>query len=102
MSDVYRKCPNCGTLNLNKDYCKACGTLINTQVRRQQERAERLEQEQRADQNKKPHKITLFFENAKEHSNPFIKYTFRVLYSIWVVVLAIGSFIAFIIGYVAA
>ncbi|WP_378174885.1 hypothetical protein [Aquimarina sp. SS2-1] len=102
MSDIYRKCPNCGTLNLNQDYCKECGTLINTSLRRTQERAQRLAKKQNAAKAKKPNKITLFFENAKEHENVVIRYTAQFFYSIWIVVLAIGSFLAFVIGYVAA
>ncbi len=102
MSDIYRKCPNCGTLNLNRDYCEECGTLINTTLKRKQERTQRLEKKAKAIKAKKPNKITLLFENAKEHNNVFIRYTARFFYSIWIVVLAIGSFLAFVIGYIAA
>ncbi|AXT49504.1 hypothetical protein D1818_01210 [Aquimarina sp. BL5] len=102
MSDIYRKCPNCGTLNLNSDYCKECGTLINTVLRRKQERKQRLEKKAIATKSQRPNKITLFFERVREHPNVFIRYTARFFYSIWIVVLAIGSFLAFIIGYIAA
>ncbi|MFD2562135.1 hypothetical protein [Aquimarina rubra] len=102
MSDIYRKCPNCGTLNLNRDYCKECGTLVNSTLKRNQERKQRLEQKQKAIKEQKPNKITLFFEQAKEHQNIFIRYTAKFFYSIWIVVLAIGSFLAFVIGYIAA
>ncbi|MHA7057243.1 hypothetical protein ACWGOQ_0008500 [Aquimarina sp. M1] len=102
MSDIYRKCSNCGTLNLNRDYCKACGSLINTSLQRKQERKQRLAKREKARIAKKPNKITLFFERAKQHQNIVIRYTARFLYSVWVVVIAVGSFLAFIIGYVAA
>ncbi len=102
MSDVYRKCPTCGLINLNRDYCKHCGVLINTNLRRQKERAQRLNKKKTAAAAKKPHKITLFFEKAKTHSNPIIRFIVLLFYSIWVVVVAIASFLALIIGYITA
>ncbi len=43
-----------------------------------------------------------FFENVKDHDNIFIRYTARFFYYIWLVVLAIGSFLALVISYISA
>ncbi|TPN86182.1 hypothetical protein [Aquimarina algicola] len=102
MSDIYRKCQDCGTFTLNEDYCQQCGAIINTQLKRKLQREHQaIEREKRA-QSEKPNAVTLFFQNAMNHSNIFIRLIVRFFYSIWVIVLAIGSFIAFLIGYIAA
>ncbi|GAA4271478.1 hypothetical protein U6A24_12905 [Aquimarina gracilis] len=102
MSDVYRKCPECGIMNLNRDYCEQCGVLVNTNMRRQKERQQRIKKKKAVAAAKKPNRITLFFEKAKTHPNPIIRFVVLFFYSIWIVVLAIGSFLALIIGYITA
>ena len=103
-TETYRTCQNCGTENLNRDYCKNCGEIININLKRKLER-ERKAKEKMASESEKvkeKNRVTLFFENAKEHENVFIRYTSRFFYSIWVVVLAVGSFLAIVFGYIAA
>ena len=103
MSDVvYRKCPNCGTLNLNKDYCQKCGELINTSIQRKEEQATRVANIKKKIQERSPNKVSLFFERIKKHPNIMVRGIAKFFYSIWVVVLAIGGIIALIIAYVAA
>ncbi|AWX46136.1 hypothetical protein HME9304_03168 [Flagellimonas maritima] len=100
--EVYRRCTNCGTVNLNRDHCKQCGQLINVNLKRELDRERRTQKKQQENKEKKPNKISLFFESTKEHSNPLIRYTAKFFYSIWVIVIAIGSFLAFVLGYIAA
>ena len=102
MSDTYRKCPSCGTMNLNRDYCKSCGILINTNLKRTQERNARLEKQKETLRNKEPNKITLLFEKAKVHPNGFVRFTAKFFYSVWILLLVIGGLIAFAIAYIAA
>jgi ribosomal protein L32 len=100
---TYRKCPNCGKMSLNQDYCPACGTIINTTLKRELARKEKAaKKQQEAAVPKKKSAVTIFLENSKDHQNPFIKYTARFFYSIWIVVIAIGSFLALLFGYIAA
>ncbi|PIB39347.1 hypothetical protein [Maribacter sp. 4G9] len=101
-NETYRTCQNCGTENLNRDYCKNCGEIININLKRKLERQQKAKEKSATQKVKKKNKITLFFENAKQHENIVIRYTARFFYSIWIVVLAIGSFLALIFGYIAA
>ena len=94
---VYKVCANCGKSTLNRDYCEHCGAIINIYLKRRLERKKR-EAQRKEDKNR----ITVFFENAIEHPNIFIRGAAYFFYSIWVVVIAVGSFLAFLIGYVAA
>lgn len=100
--DTYRTCQNCGTENLNRDYCKNCGEIININLKRKLERQQKAKEKNATQEVKKKNKITLFFEDAKQHENIVIRYTARFFYSIWIVVLAIGSFLALVFGYIAA
>lgn len=105
MSDeTYRTCSHCGTVNLNRDYCKNCGKIININLKRKLERERKAEEKSRTEikNQKKKSKVTLFFERARENENIIIRYTARFFYSIWIVVLAIGSFLALVFGYIAA
>lgn len=101
-TDTYRKCPNCGTMNKNTDHCANCGTMINTIKRREMEQKDR-ERKIRADRKEeKPNVVTTFFEKARRHQNPIVKGMATIVYSIWVVVFAIGAFFAYIVAYLAA
>jgi uncharacterized Zn finger protein (UPF0148 family) len=97
----YRTCQKCGTINLNRDYCSHCGHIVNINLERKlkrEEKAQKKEEQAAKDKNQ----VTLFFERVLDHKNPFIRYTAKFFYSIWVVVLAIGSFLALIFSYIAA
>lgn len=99
---TYRTCQNCGTVNLNRDYCEHCGEIININLKRKLEREQKAKDKTAAEKVQKKNKITVFFEEAKEHQNFLIRYSAKFFYSIWVIVLAIGSFLALLFGYIAA
>lgn len=99
---TFRTCQNCGTVNLDRDYCKNCGEIININLKRKLEREQKAQEKAASKKVKKKNKITVFFEKAKENDNLFIRYTARFFYSIWIIVLAIGSFLALLFGYIAA
>lgn len=99
---VYRTCPECGTTVANDDYCPNCGALVNAHKRRKQER-ERQVAEKRAKREADKRKAGPgFFERAKEHKSPFVRFGAKFFYSIWIVVIAIGAILAIVIGYIAA
>lgn len=101
--ETYRRCPNCGEMSLNQDYCPACGSIVNITLKRELERKERaLQKQKKSEDPKKKSAVTRFLENVKDHDNIVIRYVARFLYSIWVVILAIGSFLAILFGYIAA
>lgn len=100
--EVYRRCRDCGTININTDYCGQCGSHVNIDLKRQlaRQRLEAKKEEERKLQGPDP--IARFFEKALNHPNFLVAALARVLYSIWVVVMLVGAFIAFLFGYVAA
>ncbi|CAN0571513.1 unnamed protein product [Ectocarpus sp. 12 AP-2014] len=102
-TETYRRCPNCGKMSLNQDYCPACGNIINITLKRELEQKEKASQRiKELNDPKKKSAITLFLENVKNHDNLVIKYVARFFYGIWIVVLAIGSFLALLFSYIAA
>ena len=101
-SKIYRTCQRCGTVNLNKDYCQNCGEIINISLKRNLQSEQNKKAQLSLEKAKKKNKITIFFEEAKENENLIVRFLARFFYSIWVIVLAIGSFLAFLLGYIAA
>ncbi|RKN83486.1 hypothetical protein [Ulvibacterium marinum] len=99
---TYRTCQNCGTVNLNKDYCQECGEIVNILLERKIERENKALKKERMEKQKEPNKVTVFFEKAKTHPNIVLRSIAIFFYSIWVIVLAIGSFFALLFGYIAA
>ena len=101
-NETYRKCSECGTMTMNSDYCKNCGTLININLRRKQEREEKELLRKEKNRLKTPNALAAFFEKARTHENPIVRVLANVIYSVWMVVFAIGAFFAYIFGYIAA
>ncbi len=102
-NEISRRCPNCKVMYVNKDYCPTCGIIINTNLKRKLEREKKatLKQAERNDPKNKS-AVTVFLEKIKDHKNPLVKYVARFFYSLWIIILAIGSFIALIFSYIAA
>ena len=98
----YKKCPNCGTINLNRNYCEDCNAVIDAGLIRRLEQmvkaVKKRKVETEAQQNAKPS----FFEMAKKHPNLMVRVVGRAFYSVWILVLAIGGALALIFAYVAA
>lgn len=103
-NETYRRCSNCGKMSLNQDYCPVCGNIINITLKRELERKEKAAQQLQKEREKQKKKsaFTIFLENVKDHDNIIIKFVARFVYSIWLVVLAIGSFFALLFTYIAA
>lgn len=102
-TETYRRCSNCGKMSLNQDYCTACGSIINITLKREQERKEKTRQRiKELSDPKKKSAVTVFLENVKDHDNIIIKFVARFFYGIWIIVLAIGSFLALLFSYIAA
>ena len=98
----YRTCPNCGHMNLNRDYCEQCGEIVNVLLKRKLDREQKAAEKSAQEPVESPNRLTLFFENASTHKNIVVRSFAKFFYSIWVVVLAIGSFLALVFGYIAA
>ena len=93
------RCPKCGTINTNKDYCENCGFLINTHLRRELERRKKQEQKLREKEEKGPSKGARIAKTALEHPNFLIRYFSKTIYAIWAFIgLLIGALIAGVIA----
>ena len=102
MKQTFRKCPKCGTVNENQDYCQNCGALINTILKRKLERQQRKEDKRKKAALEEPNAFTAWFERAKTHPNVLIRYTTKFFYSIWILFIAIGVGLALVVSYIAA
>lgn len=94
------KCRKCGVFSTNSDYCKNCGHLISYAKKRElkieKEKKERIAIEKNKLENPN------WVERLKKHPNILFKAIGWVLYSGFLVLTAIGTFIAWIIAMVAA
>ncbi|MDR6967228.1 transcription initiation factor TFIIIB Brf1 subunit/transcription initiation factor TFIIB [Flavobacterium arsenatis] len=99
-SKTYSKCDQCGTTNLNRDYCEKCGNLINVTLKRKIKAENKATEKEEYKQTKE--KKIGFVERLKVHQNPFFRFFGKVAWSVWVLVLAIGGVLAWIAAAVAA
>ncbi len=91
----YVKCLECGTLNLNRDYCEGCGSIININLKRQIEREKRAEKEVEEERAKGPSKIDKFLQSATEHPNTVVRGLSHFVYTIWIFLgMVVGAIIA--------
>jgi len=98
----YKICQNCNKVNLNRNYCKQCGEILDITLKRKLERDKALILENKIEETQQKKSLTLFFENAKQHKNLFVRLIARVFYSVWVVVIVVGSVLALLMMYIAA
>ncbi|WP_405607009.1 hypothetical protein [Polaribacter sp. Asnod1-A03] len=94
------KCPNCGTFNKNRDYCKVCNTLISHKKKRELKEA-KVKQAQ-IDEVIHELENPNLAERLKKHPNIFYKIIGWVLYSAITIVSLIGAGLAWFIAMVAA
>ena len=94
------KCPNCGVFNTNREFCKNCNTLISNKKKRELKK-EKVQQEEIKKVIYEQENPNLA-ERLKKH--PFFLYRIFgwILYSVILVVSAIGAGIAWFVAMVAA
>ena len=91
----YVKCLECGTLNLNLDYCEDCGSIININLKRQLERNKILQEQIEEQRLLGPSKVDKFFNDATEHPNTFVRGFSKFIYGIWLFIgMVVGAIIA--------
>lgn len=101
MNKSYITCSECGTVNLNAEFCSNCGALLDVVARRKLERE--LESTKKAklreSLKKEPSKIETFLKNGTEHSNILIRLIFQGGYYIWLFfALLFGALISLIVA----
>ncbi len=91
---VERKCSKCGAWN-KLDVCSGCGNELNPK----RIRIQKIREAQEKKSQEEPSRLEKVLENWKRTNNPFLKLAYWIGYSVWVVYMAILSFIAFIIAW---
>jgi len=101
MNKSYITCLECGTVNLNNEYCSNCGALLDVVLKRKLEREkktqDKIKQKEKID--KEPSKIELFLKNGAEHPNMILRTLFQTGYYIWLFfAVVIGGLISLVIA----
>lgn len=94
------KCPNCGIYNTDRDYCEECQTVLSYKIRRALA-LKKQEDERLKDLSTKEKKISAF-ENYSNHRFFLVRIITIIIRSIWLVFMAIGMFIAWLISAIVA
>jgi len=86
------KCKWCQTWNTDVDYCSNCNAVISM------EEEARLEDKIHAEKirNAPKSKLDLFIEKYKNHPNFIVKGIFYIFYSVYFIVMSIGTFMAWL------
>lgn len=93
---TYIKCMDCNTVNVNSDYCKNCGALINIVLKRKLE-SEAMEEErvQLENERREQNKFLKFFDFGLTHPYFMVRIFFKMFHYIWLFLsLTIGGLIA--------
>ncbi len=91
---IERKCLSCGTWNKDEDHCTNCGNPISPEQIIKVETKKKKEEEA----NKPKDKFDLFAERMKNHESSFMRFIYKVGYSIGMVFAAIGGFFAWMVA----
>ncbi|CAM1372536.1 hypothetical protein [Tenacibaculum xiamenense] len=94
------KCNHCGVFTENSDYCKNCGALISFKKKREL-KVEAFKQQQIEEARIEIENPGLA-ERLIKHPNFLFKIVGWVLYSVFLVISAIGAFLAWFVAMVAA
>ena len=101
MDKSYITCLDCGTVNLNNEYCSNCGAILDVVLKRKLEREKKnqLKIERKEKTKKEPSKIELFLKNGAEHPNILIRILFQAVYSIWIFfAIVVGALISLVVA----
>lgn len=101
-SQVHVRCSKCGVFNVNSDHCEACGNLLSVVKQREIVRAERDEQILKAELEKKPSRFELYVQKMRNHRFWIVRVFFELIYTTWVIAMAIGAFIAWLVAMIVA
>lgn len=99
---VHIRCAACGHFNVNANYCVQCGHPLNVIKQREQRRMQ-VEQQRIAQKiAQKPSAFDKFLHKMMNHRLLVVQWFFKGIYGIWVVVMAITMFLAWLIGMIVA
>lgn len=101
-SQVHVRCSKCGVFNVNSDHCEACGNLLSVVKQREIVRAKREEQILKDELEKKPSGFELYVQKMRNHRVWVVRVFFELIYTTWVIAMAIGAFIAWLVAMIVA
>lgn len=96
---IERKCLKCNTWNKDEDFCVNCGEPLSP---KEIEKAEAIARKEKAAKEYKPDKLDIIQEKAKNSKYLLVRVAYKIGYSIGLVVMAIGSFFAWLVAWAAA
>lgn len=99
---VHIRCSQCGTFNVNTDHCTACGALLSVVKQRELVREQRDKEIARIEKEKGPSKAEQYISKMRNHRFMVVRIISEVIYMGWVVAMAIGAFIAWLIAAIVA
>lgn len=101
-SQVHIRCSKCGVFNVNNDHCEACGSLLSVVKQREIVRAKRDKEALKAELEKKPSSFELYIQKMRNHRFWIVRIFFEIIYKTWVIAMAIGGFIAWLVAMIVA
>lgn len=102
MSQVHIRCSECGEFNQNTELCEYCGAILCLIKKRTIERQNIEQKRLKEELEQEPSKIDMFFIKMSKHPNILIRLVFTILNAIWLAVMAIAMFIAWLMSLIVA
>lgn len=101
-SQVHIRCSKCGVFNANNEHCESCGNLLSVVRQREIVREKRDKQMQKAALEKEPSKVEQYIQKMRNHRLWFVRGFFEIVYKTWIIAMAIGAFIAWLVAMIVA
>ncbi|MDM1372112.1 MAG: hypothetical protein ACRCVU_04120 [Flavobacterium sp.] len=99
---VHIRCSQCGTFNIDTEQCVNCGHALNMVKQREQVRIEVERERVVKALAEEPSAIEKFLQRMTNHKWLVVRLFFKLIYGVWMVVMAIGMFLAWLIGMIVA
>lgn len=99
---VHIRCSQCGKFNVNEEHCISCGSLLSIVRQREEERnrTEKIRIEKALLD--KPSKTERFVLKMMNHKWLLVRLFFQLIHVVWITVMAIAMFLAWLIGIILA
>jgi hypothetical protein len=99
---AYIKCSDCGIFVVDSDVCTQCGKLLNAELIRAKETEERLADQQAIIEEQEKEDAQTTYYKLRHHRLFGVRLLMALVHSVWVIVMAIGSFFAWIAAMISA
>ncbi|WP_430615155.1 hypothetical protein [Flavobacterium sp. JP2137] len=99
---VHIRCSQCGVFTINSEHCESCGALLSVVKQRKLVREKRDLELQKREREKGPSAIELQIKKMQQHRFWVVRAFSEVIYMSWVVAMAVGGFIAWILAAIIA